>query len=211
MQFFWGMFLADLSNHPPAIEYAQRNRWVSTIASPVLILTGLIIASYPEGEPQYTIWSSKLHSILICILPQNADIPRFSSGIGLEFLSLGIQYSPSVKNILSNKYLLWLGKNSFAVYLLHGTLLRILLTWMLFGVTLPADVTNDKGELTPGPALEIAGPLVQAICIPIWFVGLYAVANYWTQYVDPFCARLTQKLERYVFEEKTEGQDALPR
>lgn len=211
MQFFWGMFLADLSNHPSATEYAQKNRWISTIASPLLILIGLIIASYPEGEPQFAVWSTKLHSLLIYILPANSDVPRFSSGIGLEFLSLGIQYSPKVKDILSNKYLLWLGKNSFAVYLIHGTLLRIFLTWMLFGITLPDNVKNDKGELVEGPALEIAGPLVQAVCIPIWFVGLYIVANYWTQYVDPFCAKMTQKSERYVFVEKAEGQSSLPK
>lgn len=211
MQFFWGMFLADLSNHPSAIEFAQKHDLVTAAISPVVIFTGLIMASYPEGKPEYALWSTQLHTLLIAILPDKADVPRFSSGLGLEFISLGILYNPPLKNLLSNRHLLWLGKNSFAVYLLHGTMLRVFLTWMLFGVTLPADTTDDAGLPVQGPAMEMRGPVVQALCIPIWFVGLYAVANYWTRYVDPFCARTTQRLESYVFEESAETAVNLPK
>lgn len=34
------------------------------------------------------------------------------------------------------------------------------------------------------------------------------MANAWTKYVDTYCARLTQMLEKYVFEEPKQDQNA---
>jgi hypothetical protein len=135
------------------------------------------------------------------IFPKEAELPRYYTGLGLEFIALGIHFSPTVKDVLSNKYLLWFGKNSFAVYLLHGTLIRTVLVWMIFGIHLPADVEQD-GKMVPGPALKQCGRIGWYFWVPIWLVILYSIANQWTKHVDPFCARLTQRLERYVFDEK---------
>ncbi len=43
--------------------------------------------------------------------------------------------------------------------------------------------------------------------MPIWFVIVYFLANLWTKYVDPWCARMTQKLEAYVFVEPDSGPE----
>jgi peptidoglycan/LPS O-acetylase OafA/YrhL len=129
------------------------------------------------------------------------------TGLGLLFIALGIHFSNHIKTVLSNKYLLWLGKNSFAVYLLHGTLMRTLLTYMYYGISLPPNVTNDKGESVPGPALSISGRVRFWFWLPIWFAITYTAAHFWTKYVDPWCAKLTQRLENYCFEE-TQAQPA---
>lgn len=146
-------------------------------------------------------WSNALHQLSLVILPPNADIPRFYSGIGLELITLGIVFSNKAKEILSHRYLLFLGKNSFAVYLLHGTLLRIVLCWMLFGIHLPADVRNDAGEMVRGPPLHMVGVGGQFVAVAAWFVLLYGLANWWTVWVDPMCARWTAALEKLVFDE----------
>jgi hypothetical protein len=39
---------------------------------------------------------------------------------------------------------------------------------------------------------------------------VYAVAAAWTAYVDPFCASMTEKLERKAFAEDEKGSLPLP-
>lgn len=202
MQFFFGVFLADLSQHPPHQAWCAARKWPGRVLSPFLILIGLLLASYPEDKAQWMTWSRVMGHASVWLFPADNETPRFYSGIGLVFIALGIHFSNAAKNVLSNKYLLWFGKNSFAVYLLHGSLLRSLLVWMYFGIKVPADVKHEDGHVTPGPNLTICGRARWYFWLPIWFVILYWVANLWTKYVDPLCARITEKLVRYVFEEQ---------
>jgi len=154
------------------------------------------------GKAQWMRWSEIMGHASVYIFPKDNETPRFYSGIGLEFIALGIHFSAPVKNVLSNKYLLWFGKNSFAVYLLHGSLLRSVLVWMYFGFKVPADIRHEDGHVTPGPPLTICGRARWYFWLPIWFVMLYWIANLWTKYVDPLCARITERLVRYVFEDQ---------
>lgn len=174
--------------------------------SPILIFLGLLLASYPEYKPEWMPWSTFMGHMSLYIFPKDNETPRFYSGIGLVFIALGIHFSNPVKNFLSNPWLLWFGKNSFAVYLLHGPLIRTLLVWMLFGFHTPADIIKEDGTIEPGPPLKICGRARWYFWLPIWFVILYTLANAWTKYVDPWCARLTQRLEKYVFEEANGGE-----
>jgi len=150
-------------------------------------------------------WSNFMLKLSHYIFPPNhPDTPRFYTGLGLTFLALGIHFSDLIKVLLSNKYLLWLGKNSFAVYLLHGTLLRTVLVWMEYGFVRPADIVNNDGTITEGKHLELGGRLRFWFWIPVWFALQYYLANLWTCFVDPFCARVTEKLEKYTFENEEE-------
>ena len=207
MQFFFGAFLSDLSQHPPHLNWVAARKWPARVLAPILILFGLLLASYPEDKAQWMPWSTFMGQTSVYIFPADNETPRFYSGVGLIFLTLGIHFSPSAKNVLSLKYLLWLGKNSFAVYLLHGAFLRSVLVWMLFGIRTPADIIHEDGSREPGPPLQICGRARWYFWLPIWFVILYSAANLWTKYVDPWCARLTQKLEKYVFEEPQQDQN----
>lgn len=199
MQFFFGMFLADFQNHAPITNWGNARVWTRRYLAPLLIVIGFYLASYPEDKVEWAGWSMGLDAFSKYILPPTHDHARFFTAFGVEFMCMGIHFSPQCKDLLSSKYLLWLGKNSFAVYLIHGALVRSILTWMLYGIALPAMVKNDRDEMVPGPPLRVAGPLRSAFCLPIWFVIMYAVANLWTRYVDPVCARWTGMLERYVF------------
>jgi Acyltransferase family len=201
MQFFFGAFLSDLSQHPPHVAWCAARKWPARFLSPILILFGLLLASYPEDKAQWMAWSEFMGRASIYIFPADNETPRFYSGIGLVFIALGIHFSTLAKNILSNKYLLWFGKNSFAVYLLHGALLRTVLVWMLFGIHTPGDIIHEDGKIEPGPPLKICGRARWYFWLPIWFLILYWVANMWTKYVDPLCARVTEMLVKYVFEE----------
>ncbi|KAF4637797.1 hypothetical protein G7Y89_g273 [Cudoniella acicularis] len=218
MQFFFGAFLSDLSQHEAHIAWCQARKWPSRILSPIFIIFGLLLASYPEDHQEWMTWSQLMKDWSVWFFPENSQVPQFYSGVGLEFIALGIHFSPSVKGILSHKHLLWFGKNSFAVYLLHGGLLRSILTWMFYGFTTPADVIFEDGHIEPGPPLNICGRARFWFWLPIWFIILYSLANLWTRYVDPWCARVTETLVKYVFDppevnlntEKPASQPLLP-
>ncbi|KAH6682500.1 acyltransferas-like protein [Halenospora varia] len=198
MQFFFGAFLSDLSQHEAHIAWCQARKWPSRFLAPVFIMFGLLLASYPEDRPEWMGWSTMMGKTSEYIFPEGNETPRFYTGVGLVFISLGIHFSPGVKNILSSKYLLWFGKNSFAVYLLHGALLRSVLVWMYYGFSTPADIIFEDGHVEPGPNLNICGRVRFWFWLPIWFCMLYSIANLWTKYVDPWCARVTESLVKYV-------------
>ncbi|PQE28673.1 acyltransferase family protein [Rutstroemia sp. NJR-2017a WRK4] len=200
MQFFFGAFLSDLSQHPPHIHWLSHHPSLAYTLSPILILSGLYLASYPEGKPELASWSNSLHSLSTYIFPSEPDVPRFYTGVGLDLIALGIHFSPQVKTALSNRHLLWLGKNSFAVYLIHGTLMRTLLIWILYGVKVPEDGKDEKGEVVRG-VMRMCGRWRWYPGIAVWLVLLYVCADAWTRWVDPWCGRVTKRLERYVFEE----------
>ncbi|RKU43111.1 hypothetical protein DL546_004771 [Coniochaeta pulveracea] len=211
MQFFWGVLLADLQNHDAANAFLNERRRLCRILSFVLLFFGLAIASYPEDRAEWMAWSRLEHAFLVPILPEDPDFPRFASGIGLELIALGLHFSPWLRDLLSNRYFLWLGKQSFAVYLLHGPLLRWILVWVLYGVSLPADVKNDKDEWVPGPALPFPGRARYVISLMVWIPLNYGIAVLWTTYVDPWCARMTERLVNHVVLKKNEkGQQMLP-
>jgi peptidoglycan/LPS O-acetylase OafA/YrhL len=206
MQFFFGMFMADLCNYVPLQTWSNAHPWTRTILSPTLLILGLFLASYPEDHYEWVAWSTSLHTFSTYILPEGYDVPRFFTGFGLELIALSIYFSPPLKSLLSSNFFLWLGKNSFAVFLIHGTLIRTVLTWCFYGVGLPQSVQVEEGKWIPGPNLTMKGPLVRAFWTPLWFGLLYVLAGVWTRVIDPLCARWTLDIERYVFAENEKAR-----
>jgi hypothetical protein len=209
MQFFFGMFLSDLSNYQPHLDWLNNHAYPRRILSPLLLIGGLWLASYPEEKAEWVPWSANLKHFTSYFLLPNHDIARFCTGFGMEMVCLAVHFSPNLKDFLSSKYLLWLGKNSFAVYLIHGTLIRSVLVWLVYGLRLPHMVQNEKGEMVMEPQLAPKGSGYIALFTPIWFIFLYGMANLWTGYVDPLCARWTYKLEKFVFQEADRKEGVL--
>ncbi|KAG8162601.1 hypothetical protein KVR01_008366 [Diaporthe batatas] len=209
MQFFWGAFIADLQNHPSTTQFISDRARLSKILSAALVFAGLTFASFPEGHAEWMTWSRILLDFMRPILPENPDFPRFASGIGLELISLGVLLSPPLQRLLSGRYLLFLGRMSFAVYLLHGPLMKTTLVWMLYGVQAPPDHENDKGEMEI-TRLKFPGDLALILWQFIWLPMLYFIANLWTAHVDPWCERMTNRLVDYVTLDASEKPSVLP-
>lgn len=170
-----------------------------------LTVFGLLIASYPGEHPEWAGWSNLMFKASQYIFPPEVNIGKRYTALAIDLIILAIFFSPSTKDFLSNRLLLWLGKQSFAVYLIHGTMLRVVLCWMLYGISgQPWEGsearTDDQRDWIP-----IRSPGVVVVSIPIWIGLVYLLAALWTAYVDTFCASLTQKLERAMFieDEKT--------
>ncbi|KAI9743254.1 MAG: hypothetical protein M1818_003100 [Claussenomyces sp. TS43310] len=212
MQMMFGMFMADLQNTPTAENWIKTHPRLRTSFAAILLILGMFLASYPEEGHTFCKWSNTLHDLGAYVIPPNHDFPRFFTAFGLELIVLGIHLSGGIRDVLSNRLFLWLGKNSFAVYLIHGSLLRSVLCWMMYGGSVPPDVQNDEGQWVHGPPLELKSTVREIFCVPIWFVMLYGVAHLWTTYVDPMCARWTAAIERYAVgqEENKEASSVLP-
>lgn len=192
MQFFWGTLVADLQNCQALTALIACRQRASAMLSGLCVLIGLTFASFPEDHAEWMTWSRVLMNVMRAILPENPDYGRFGSGIGLEFLTLAILLSPnSLQRMLSSKYLLFLGKMSFAIYLLHGALLRTILVWMLYGIR--TSHKNMDGELITRKLTFPGGWILLAWQI-IWLPMVYMLASLWTAYVDPWFDRLTSTL-----------------
>ncbi|PGH11832.1 hypothetical protein AJ79_04629 [Helicocarpus griseus UAMH5409] len=209
-QLFFGMFLSDLANDQDFQHFVASIHWPRRIFCASIATLGLFLASFPGEHPEYTDWSRLLLAIGTAIFPRDTNMGKRFSALGLDLVIIAIYLSPSAKSILSKRIFLFLGRNSFAVYLCHGTLLRVVLTWMIYGISgQPWDVERtEEGEIIIPEWLPRGGPAVFAVSIPVWFGIVYFVAHLWTTYVDAFCARLTQRLENHVFEQEEKQQPA---
>jgi hypothetical protein len=135
------------------------------------------------------------------IFPAGSDTSRSYSSIGAQMVCLGIMFNGRAKRILSSSWLCWFGKMSWPVYLIHATLIRTLLTYMLYGMSTrpPSPGNDDKGDPLPRPWTPIYSKTNIFIAIPIFYVTLYRLALLWASYVDPVCGRVTNWVEYKIF------------
>lgn len=210
LQCVYGMLLCDLSYDLRLKDILDRYVWSRRFIALCLTAAGLFIAGYPGEHPEWSTWSNQMLRIAHYIFPPDVNIGKRYTAIGVDMLIFAIFITEGAKEFLSSRLLLWLGKQSFAVYLVHGTLLRVPLVWMLYGISgQPWEETKDAdGNIIQPPWLHIRPPWVVAISIPCWIVLVYTCASLWTNYVDPFCAKMTQKIEDRFFE--TDEKSAPP-
>ncbi|KAJ5099609.1 hypothetical protein N7532_006610 [Penicillium argentinense] len=210
MQAVYGMLLSDMSYNATVRGWIENHPYGRKMISIPLTIFGLLVASYPGEHPEWASWSDIMFKASEYIFPPDVNIGKRYSALGLDMMILAIYVSPSTKEFLSNRLLLWLGKQSFAVYLVHGTLLRVVLVWMLYGISGQPWEGGEAATEDDREWLHLRPPWVVSICIPIWIGIVYACAAVWTAYVDTFCASMTQKLERAVFEEDEKAALPLP-
>jgi hypothetical protein len=217
----FGTLTAELAQHRPTQNFiTSHQRLLTFVVVPIILLIGGFVGSYPQEHEDWAPWSRFLHSVLTSggeggslITPNGSDIQRRTSAFFIMCTAASLFLSPTFQKLLSHRLLIWLGHHSFAVYLVHGTILRTVGMWIVFGIRgepwVPPALNEDGSPMEPD-WLQPKGDLHKAVGIIVFTTLTYTAAWAWMKWVDTSCARATQWLENRVFEdEDAEGKDGI--
>ena len=211
-----GTLLAELAQHRPTQNFiTSHQRLFTFIIAPILLLVGGYVGSYPQEHEEYAPWSRNLHKFLMnpvedvntgsFLVPKGSSVHRRTSAFFIMCTAISIFVSPVLQKLLSHRLLIWLGHHSFAVYLTHGTILRTVGMWIVYGISgepwVPAG-KNPDGTNKPQQFLHAKSRSHKMAAILIFTILTYIAAWAWMKWVDTACARATQWLEKKVFEEE---------
>ncbi|KAL1998898.1 hypothetical protein VTN02DRAFT_5402 [Thermoascus thermophilus] len=205
---FAGMILAELSvPHPPE----PRSLLGRVLPYPLAVL-GLYLCSFPDQYQQQAAWSRQLWQIGLVIFPQNASMGRFYAGLGAQILCASVLHSPSLRRALSHRALLWLGGVSFPLYLLHGPLMRSVMTYLLFGRAALSftPATLEDGSPDPDSLIPVPGFATLCLLLPVFFAFLLVVVRWWSVRVEPSFGAATDRLESFAGSWGLSGGSLLP-
>ena len=205
------MLLAELTLDPDVREYVSDHQHTVAFLSSFSIFLGIFFISYPEENPQWAGWSTALLWFGHKIFPNGSEYSRFYPALGTGLILFGVGFNSTAKKILCYPKLCWLGKVSFAVYLIHAPLIRTLLTWMLYGassIPQPLAKTPEDNKL-PFRWIPLTSPWLLVVALPAFFLVLYRLAKLWTVYVDPWCARVTDWIEEQAFRDDAKLEKSL--
>lgn len=206
-----GMFIVELF-------YDQADAKPTTVspslrrALPILVLiAGMIIAGYPEKNAEWCLWSKYLKVLGAKIFVPGAELSRAWGSVGTSLMLLGILYLPPLQASLSHPFLVWMGKVSFSIFLIHSFLIRSVFCWMLYGYSVPVETTGEDGTIHVGHLPPAKGINLLIICC-IFFPLLYFMGHLWTAHVESRCTELAQWLEdRMVGKDTHLDRAAIPK
>ena len=196
MNVFAGVMLAEL-NHS---DYPFRLSPFSPLLAPPLVLISLVLMSFPADYQGQAPWSRFLLNLHYKIAPESADVSRFWPAIGAQLLVLTIICSPHLRRALSHRWLLWLGKISFPLYLLHGTYIRTVLAWLLLANQSLTRIKDDNGYDYLRYPLPGLGSFL--IAMPVFLVILFSSTHVWATKLEPWFGVITKEAETLMFGKK---------
>lgn len=165
-------------------------------------MVALILMSYPGSFHETASWSSWLYDMGVRYLPDvTVDaLDRTYGSLGGILLILGILVSPHARWVCSRRPLLWLGKVSYAIYLLHGLMMRTVFAWVLH-LGQPLEVFHQHGDdgsdyhfqryPVPGFGQCALATVVLAVCLGV-------ASQVWRVKMEPMFAKLAARLEGLV-------------
>ena len=171
---------------------------------------GLFLMSFPNEYYDWASWSLRLHEVGSSLFPSGVELGRAWPGIGAQILCYSVCFSPSLRQALSQKFLLWLGGVSYSLYLLHGPLMRSVLAWLVFGpmtttgewVT-PEDETYKSMEVSE--YIPLPGWPAFLLILPVFWTFLLLTVRVWSTKVEPQFAAATKWLEDVALGNKKSG------
>lgn len=189
-----GILLAEFSTSSHLAKVASLPL-MSTVLSPLIALTGLVFMSIPSSNIDGAPWSASIKNFFANSFPRSAQIqmPRLVGSTGALMLCFAILVSPHMRRALSIKPLRWLGKLSFPIYLLHGTVMRTVLAWFVFAgqplKPFPLVPPVEEHYIIYRYAMPGTGRIAFGISVMAAFT-LYA-SHLWANNLEPTFGRIT--------------------
>lgn len=202
MNVFAGVLLAEFNHSNQPLELSR----YSHLLAPPLVFLSFILMSFPADFQHQAGWSRFLENLHNKIAPESADKARFWPAVGAQLLVITTICSPQLRRALSHKWLLWLGKISFPLYLLHGPFIRTVLAWLLFSKQSLTQIQEDGMLYLRYP---VPGYTTFIIVMPVFMVILLSCTHVWAVTLEPKFGVITKKAEDLMFGKK-ERQLPLP-
>jgi len=196
MNVFVGVILAELSIIMPALTNSAGFRTAAMLITVPLALLALVFMSMPMDNYWSTKWSGTIMDFFHPVFPEYTEPPRQVISLGAQLLCLSIVLSPILRQIFTSAPLLWVGKVSFAIYLLHGPLMRSVLSWCLYFGSTPLEIPSEIPAVLLYP---LPGGFRMIMSLMVFLVVLGGVAHLWTTRMEPVFAKLTKKAEDVMF------------
>jgi hypothetical protein len=115
-------------------------------------------------------------------------------------LIAGIIISPHARWALSRPPFLWLGKVSFAIYLVHGMFLRTVFAWILhLGQSKETITDHDQwGQEVHDERYPLPGFFQRALATVAMGLCVMVASHLWNLKFEPIFAKITSKSEAVV-------------
>ena len=205
---FSGILLAEFSlTTTPALLSR-----CSPLLTPPLLTLALVLMSFPSDAPLSAPWSSHLLTLGQRLLPPQLDFGRTYGSLGALLLVLAIIISPHARAALASPALALLGRLSFPLYLLHGTVVRSLFAWCMFaGAELAVvEERNADGSLATSERLPLPGGARIAASVLVCAVVCGAASYAWAGRVEPWFGRCTKWAEERMMGKGGGRREVLP-
>lgn len=199
MNVFVGVILAELSIIMPTLNNSAGFRTAVALITVPLALFALVFMSMPMDNYGSTTWSATIMDFFQPVFPFYTEPPRQVISLGAQLLCLSVVLSPLIRQIFTLAPLLWLGKVSFAIYLLHGPLMRSVLSWCLYFGSTPLEIPSEVNAVPPVLLYPLPGGFRVTTSVIVFLAVLGGVAHLWTVRMEPVFGRMTKKAEDLMF------------
>lgn len=204
---FFGIILSEVSLTTIPSSLTQ----LSPILTPVFALVALVLMSFPGSYAESAAWSRGLKVLVTehLGLELGGAVDRFYGSVGGILLIFAVLISPHTRWALSRKPLLWLGKVSFAIYLLHGLLMRTVFAWTLHLAQSLELIyqQNQEGAYYQDLRYPVPHPLRCAVATIVLIICTGAASHIWSLKLEPIFAKTTTQLEQCVRGDYTVASD----
>ncbi len=147
--FIAGMAIAEIEILFPRMSQSPSKRRLTNIMLSILLILGVFLSGYPRDgntkSPGY-MWSKY-------VWPYTAYRRRFWLAIGSILIVGPMAFLPSVQSVFLTRPVRYLGRISFALYLVHGLGNRTIGTWLTAACW---NIIGNEGEWQYGISFAIA-------------------------------------------------------
>ncbi|KUJ21328.1 uncharacterized protein LY89DRAFT_770640 [Mollisia scopiformis] len=148
-------------------EEGEGRGWVKSIAWGILLVLGLLLASYPPIPPPAA--STPVYGPLAKLVNGNPEGRRIFYALGAMFILASLDHLPAAQGVFRSRLALYFGRISYSLYLVHGVLIRAV------GQRVLDEVFGWRGGRIEGWAFGVRFAVASTVFVPlvVWGADLF--------------------------------------